>query len=233
MDSIIYNYFLMKSILKTSLIIIFSFLLILLSSCSKNNKEYHQHIENAEKLLKNKNYTKAKTEYLKAFALQKEDKTLAKKISEIDALILKQNDSLYHVLVLKGDELYNNHLLEEAKQYYTKAKKYKPEETYPDIMLKNIFEKSTSLKENSTLKMPYQVIVGSFKIAENAEKLRKKLAVKYPTTHILTNRWNGNYLVSIKSFSNIHQAYNFMYVEDENFKDDINEDDDVIWVYKE
>jgi len=224
----------MKPILKTSLFVAFSlFFLTLLSSCSDSNKEYHQHLNAAKEHFENKKYNEAKAEYLKALALHKEDKMLAKKILEIETLILKQKDSLYHVMVLKGDSLYNNHLLEEAKKYYVKAKKYNPKETYPDAMLKEILEKNTSLKEENTIKKSYQVIVGSFKKVENALNLQKRIAIRYPTAHILTNRWNGNYLVSIKSFNNIHDAYNFMYVEDEKFKDDIDKDDIVIWVYKE
>ena len=166
----------MKNLFKTSfaLILFFSFSL-LFTSCS-NDKEYNSEITTADSLFTNQNYTKAKTHYLKAFELKKNETYPTEQITKIDDLKGKKVDFDYTNKIEAADAFFDNKEYNNAKRAYVDASTLKPGEAYPKAKINEI-EKLTTIVEVTESK-PYHVIAGSYAIEANADALHKKFSDK-------------------------------------------------------
>jgi tetratricopeptide (TPR) repeat protein len=125
-----------------------------LADAKAKDERYQQIIGNADKLLADKSYDKAKTEYQNALALKPQENYPKTKISEIDkalADIAKQKslDDQYSGLIADADKQLAAKAYPEAKSAYQSALKLKPDQLYPRDKIAEIDQ---SLAELAKLK---------------------------------------------------------------------------------
>ena len=100
------------------------------------DEEYAATIVNADKLLADKSYKPAKTEYQKASALKSAEQYPKTKLAEIDKALaeiarLKAIDDQYATVISGADKLLLAKTYDQAKTAYLEAGKIKPAEQYP------------------------------------------------------------------------------------------------------
>ncbi|HPE57040.1 MAG TPA: hypothetical protein P5514_07295 [Bacteroidales bacterium] len=109
---------------------------------TKTVSEYDNIVANADRLFALKYYENARSEYAKAAEARPDEDYPEAKIKEIDNLLIKKTE--YDALIDKGDELYVNKSLQQAKENYQSALKIYPAESYPKNMIEKI---NNSLQE--------------------------------------------------------------------------------------
>ncbi len=219
------SFFNSKKTISLSLFFFLLFSSFLFLSC---NTEYKTTLKKAEQLLKEKKYSEAKIYFTKAFKLNNKEKYPQGKIKEIEKLLTKINDSIYLKNITDADVFFNNKEYKKAKQAYTKATQLKPDEEYSKTMIDEINQEINTQNKNNlnnTDTHKYQIIAGSYRIESGAKRAKIEFLKTYEETKIITSRWNGNFLVSITSFSTIHKAYNFLEKNRSLFNQEI-------WVYR-
>lgn len=111
------------------------------------NEKYDAAIKKGDAALANKQYTDAKTAYNEASGLKPKEEYPKAKIKEIDDILAeiarlealeKEKKEKYDAAIKKGDELFKNNQLLDAKSSYQEALTFKPEETYPQDQIKEI-----------------------------------------------------------------------------------------------
>jgi len=201
--------------LRPLLYIIISLLFFL--SCSDNKPK----VVGKQALLKEKiiigdslfnagNYRTASEYYKKALIIQPNNQYVTKKLKEINVKtgittpVEKDTPKTKIASTTKSVEKTKPAI---KKKTTTKVAKAKPVVTKKKTT--RVAYKNSNTKINF-LKNPYHIIIGSFKIRNNAIKLANKFNNKgYNTVQI--SRFNGEYTaVSIISLNNIHTAYNNM-----------------------
>jgi len=188
-----------------------------------------------DSLFKAGNYITASEYYKKALIIQPNNQYVTKKLKEIDVKTgvavatkkdtpktkvagAKQKGNVKATKIATTTKPKNKTIKKNNKQVITKTKPVKKKRTPIVAKSKPIAKKnhSTSVVYNNSnkktdfFKNPYHVIVGSFRIRDNAIKLANKFKNKgYNAVQI--SRFNGKFTaVSILSLNNIHTAYNNM-----------------------
>jgi len=106
--------------------------------------QYTSTIANADKLLTDKSYQAAKTEYQKALQLKPDEKYPKDKVAEIDAKIRadiakqKAIDDQYNGIIAGADKLLQAKTYDNARTEYVKASGLKPDEGYPKTKITEI-----------------------------------------------------------------------------------------------
>lgn len=119
---------------------------------------------NADKLLEEKSYDPAKTQYQAAVTLKPAEKYPKDKIAEIDlalAAIAKQKalDDQFKSSIDKADKLLAGKSYDTAKIEYANASKIKPAEQYPKDKIAEIDKTLTELARQKTLDDRYKSII--------------------------------------------------------------------------
>jgi len=103
------------------------------------DQRYSQAILQADNLLKSSKYSEAKSTYQQALGMKPDEFYPKAQIAKIDAQIAEQNrleeeqktkEFRYNEAVTRGDQLYGQNKLEDAKVQYERALSFKPNETY-------------------------------------------------------------------------------------------------------
>ena len=102
--------------------------------------QYQASLTKADKLLADKSYVLAKTEYGNASTIKPDQQYPKDKISEIDAIVadLKAKDDAYKASVAKGNQLMAQKSYEEARAEYQSAGEIKPNEQFPKDKIEEI-----------------------------------------------------------------------------------------------
>jgi len=102
--------------------------------------QYQASVTKADKLLADKSYAIAKTEYGNASTIKPDQQYPKDKISEIDAIIadLKAKDDAYKASIAKGNQLMAQKSYEEARSEYQNAGEIKPNEQFPKDKIEEI-----------------------------------------------------------------------------------------------
>ncbi len=108
----------------------------LMAEEKSNNNEYNRLITSADNYFSSKNYTVAKTTYVKASKIKPGEQYPKDKIAEIDKLLAEQKaaaekDKSYKDAIAKADGLFNQKDYQGAKTSYNAALSIKPGEQYP------------------------------------------------------------------------------------------------------
>lgn len=222
------NIFTMKNTFKKSTTT-FLFLLTLIfsltfTSCKdkENTNAYAVQIQKADALFTAEKYEDAKTMYTKALELNKEETYPTEQIKKIDQLIATQKENNYLQKIQEADAFFNNKEYEKAKTAYEAASSIQPNESYPKTKLEEVAKATTAVSLANS--KPFHIITGSFAINSNATAFQKSLTSKRIKSTILKSR-NGNYLVSLNSFTTLTNAYNYLAASKNKFDTDV-------WVYK-
>jgi tetratricopeptide (TPR) repeat protein len=106
-------------------------------------EQYTSIISNADKLMSEKSYVPAKTEYQKASALKPAESYPKTKINEIDKILAdiaarKTLDSTYSACISSGDKLMADKSYDQARTEYQKALQLKADESYPKSKMTEI-----------------------------------------------------------------------------------------------
>jgi len=111
-------------------------LLGVLAEQKQKDEQYTAAIARADKLLADKSYDVAKTEYTSASAIKPAEAYPKTKISEIDKILedlgkQKQLDERYQAAIISGDKLLDEKSYSAARTQYQTASSIKPAEQYP------------------------------------------------------------------------------------------------------
>ena len=134
------------------------------------DERYQAAIASGDKLLDEKSYADAKTQYQTASSLKPAEQYPKDKISLIDIALAdlskqKALDDQYTASILKADKLLAAKSWEPAKVEYTAASNLKPSETYPKEKIAEIEKVLTDLAKQKAADENYQTIL------TNADKL--------------------------------------------------------------
>ena len=126
--------------------------------------QYKTSIEKADKLLADKSYDPAKTEYQSALAIKPAEQYPKQKIAEIDKTLadlakLKALDDQYSSTIASGDKLLGEKSYEAAKTQYQSASTLKPAEKYPRDKIAEIDLALANLAKQKALEDQYQAII--------------------------------------------------------------------------
>ncbi len=132
--------------------------------------QYALTIANADKLLGDKSYEPAKTEYQKASLLKPEEKYPKDRIAEIElalANLAKQKslDEQYAAVIAKADQLLLEKSYDPALAEYTNAGNLKPAEQYPRDKIAEIKNALETIAKQKLIDQKYQAAIA------NADKL--------------------------------------------------------------
>jgi tetratricopeptide (TPR) repeat protein len=132
--------------------------------------QYTTTIANADKLLADKSYEPARTEYQKASQLKPEEKYPKDRIAEIElamANLAKQKalDEQYAAIIAKADKLLLEKSYEPARVEYTNAGILKPAEQYPKDKIAEIQKALDDIEKQKVIEQKYQATIA------NADKL--------------------------------------------------------------
>jgi len=221
--------------LRPTFYILFS--LFFLLSCSNKKPKVvgkqallKEKISIGDSLFKVGNYITASEYYKKALIIQPNNQYVTKKLKEIDiktgVAVPTKKDTQKIAKTKQKKNVKATKIVATAKPKSTtktkavnkRAKSVKKKHTPVVAKSKPIANKkhstrvvyNNSNKKTDFFKNPYHVIIGSFKIRDNAIKLANKFKNKgYNAVQI--SRFNGEFTaVSILSLNNIHTAYNNM-----------------------
>mgnify|MGYP002639901559 CR=1 FL=1 len=216
----------MKNALQKTKYIYFLFFTLLISltfSSCNDNKAYTKEISTADSLFTNQKFKEAKIHYAKALELNKGEVYPTEQITKIDELISKKLDFNYQNKLQEADAFFENKEFDKAKRAYVDASNLKPNEGYPKAKINEI-EKLTTAKPIVVTSKAYHVVAGSYAIEANALALQKGFSDNGRKSTVEKSR-NGNFLVSLNSFTTITEAYNYLITLEDDF-------DTSIWVYK-
>ena len=110
--------------------------------------QYNASVAKADKLLGDKSFTLAKTEYGNALTIKPKEQYPKDKITEIDGILadLKAKDDAYAASVAKANQLMVQKSYEDARSEYQNAGEIKPAEKYPQEKISEINKILTELK---------------------------------------------------------------------------------------
>ncbi len=102
--------------------------------------QYNGAITKADKLLADKSYVLAKTEYDNASTIKPDEQYPKDKMAEIDGIVadLKAKDDAYKASIAKGNQLMTQKSYDEARTEYQNAGEIKPNERYPKDKIEEI-----------------------------------------------------------------------------------------------
>lgn len=102
--------------------------------------QYQGFIAKADKLLADKSYALAKTEYRNALSVKPDEQYAKDKIAEVDGIEadLKAKDDAYKASISKGNLLLTQKSYEDARTEYQNAEEIKPNEQYPKEKIEEI-----------------------------------------------------------------------------------------------
>ena len=146
----------------------------LLQQIAKTDQDYQRVIARADELLAQKDYEKAKTEYVNAGKIKPDETYPPEMVAKVDGLIAEQirmaeeaaaaeatrlaalqaeKDRNYSDAIARGDNLFNQKEYENSRTEYRTALTIKPEETYPQ---QRIDEIGTLLAQLSAAQKAYE-----------------------------------------------------------------------------
>ncbi len=126
------------------------------------DEEYAATIANADKLLSERSYDQAKTEYGKAGALKPGEQYPKTKLGEIDKALadvarMKAIDDQYATAISNADKLLASKTYDQAKTAYTDAGKIKPAEQYPKDKVLEISNILAEIAKQKSLDDQYKI----------------------------------------------------------------------------
>lgn len=194
-----------------ALILIISSLSII--SCDKSGKQYDKNITEADAFFEKENYNDALRLYNAAAKIKPDEKYPTDRIKEINEIKRLDAEKLaeenYYREIELADNFYDNEEFESALAAYTRAIYFKSEQ-YPKDRIVEIELILAELTEESTesTNYTYHIIVGSFEVVSNAERMMEKLKDAGFDSR-LVSRFDGEYTaVILASYPTIHDAYN-------------------------
>lgn len=112
-------------------------------------ENYARYIKEGDQHIEKKSYQTALTAYQQATTLKPMEMYPKDQIVQIEKALAAEKALLdnYHQLIATADEMFNTGNLNEAATKYAEAKKYKPEEAYPDEQILRINTILTQRKE--------------------------------------------------------------------------------------
>lgn len=203
--------------------------MFVVSSCNmKANKGYKSSIELADELFSNKEYTDAKTNYIKAAEFKPEEKYPQECIDKIDVVLKNAKlESDYASVIKNGDKLFVDKNYSGSKSSFEKAISLNKNKTYPVEMVDKINEILVKIKQQEELdKYPYHIIVGCFTVESNSTKLNQKLMEDGNESRIIPILGGKYNAVSVSSYPDMRSAYNSINQVKSNFGEEV-------WVLKE
>ena len=202
----------MRSFNSIALFLLITLASFSITSCDKSGKQYDKNITEADAFFEKENYNDALRLYTAAFKLKPDEKYPADRINEINEIKRLDAERLaeenYYREIDQADNFFDNEEYESALAAYQRAVYFKSEQ-YPKDKIKEI-ELMLSVVEEvvETTNYTYHIIVGSFEIESNAEKLQQKLKDAGFNSR-LVSRFDGEYTaVILASYPTIHDAYN-------------------------
>jgi tetratricopeptide (TPR) repeat protein len=128
------------------------------------DEQYSGLIAGADKLLQDKSYEQAKTQYNKGLTLKLSEIYPRTKISEIDKILAdigaaRTKDSAYSVAIAEGDKLMAARSYDLAKSEYQRALKVKPDETYPKGRIAEIDNALAEIAKQKSIDEKYQLSI--------------------------------------------------------------------------
>lgn len=160
---------------------------------NKDIEKYNAAIKQADEKLKERKLDEAKSIYLQAIQLKKDETYPKQKIAEIaklEAEIKKAEEDktkaneaqnkLYNELIVKADKLTTEKKWEDAKKKYQEALIAKPGEKYPKQKIKEIEEKQAELSEaqNDTTKVNPKDLINNYAGQAKKDTVKKSVIVK-------------------------------------------------------
>lgn len=203
---------------------IFFIILLFLSACNKNGKEYTKLLATADSLFKADNFDDAKAYYSKILQDNPKDERVKKKLVEIASLLEAQQIEMdLKKALLVADDLFDAEAYEEAKKAYEKILLLDPNDEHATNRIKDIEYLVT--EELHVTTNPYHIIVGSFRNYNNAAVLQESLQSKGLNPSLIS-RGEVFTAVSYASYETIHKAYNSLL----NIRESLQEEE--AWVLK-
>ena len=137
-----------------------------LASIKSRDDKYAALIANADKLLAEKSYTIAKSDYISASTLKPQENYPKEKVVEIDAALAaiaaaKALDDKYAGIVANADKLLAAKTYEQAKTEYQNAGNIKPAENYPKDKIAEIEKILADIAATKTLNENYLAAIAS------------------------------------------------------------------------
>ncbi len=105
------------------------------------DKYYNEAIENANRLFTLQDYTSARKFYENASALKPGEALPKNKLIEINTILMERSRNqtdAYNKIIMKADLAYQDKIFDQAIDAYEEAKIAKPDEIYPDEMIRKI-----------------------------------------------------------------------------------------------
>lgn len=183
-----------------------------ITSCDKSGAQYDKKITEADAFFEKENYNDALRTYQAAAKIKPDEKYPAERINAINEIkkldaerVAEEN---YYREIEQADNFFDNEEYESALAAYQRAVYFKSEQ-YPKERIKEIeLLLSEYVEAVETANYTYHIIVGSFEIESNAEKMMQKLKDNGFDSR-LVSRFDGQYTaVILASYPTIHDAYN-------------------------
>ncbi|RLD24354.1 MAG: hypothetical protein DRI54_06220 [Bacteroidetes bacterium] len=205
----------MKIFNSIALALLVTFASFSLTSCDNKTKEYNKNLAEADVLFEKENFNDALRLYKAAAKIKPDEKYPSDRINEINKIKKLDEEKLaeenYYREIELADNFYTNEEYQSALEAYTRALYFKTEQ-YPkdrideiELMLAEVTEE---VVETTTTTYRYHIVVGSFEIESNAEKMMQKLKDDGFDSK-LVSRFDGEYTaVILSSYPTIHDAYN-------------------------
>ena len=203
----------MKSFNSIALALLITITSFTITSCNTKTKEYNKYLTEADVFFEKENYNDALRLYKAAAKIKPDEKYPSDRINEINKIKKLDAEKLaeenYYREIEMADNFYDNEEYQSALEAYTRALYFKTEQ-YPkdrideiELMLAEVTEE---VVENTNY--TYHIIVGSFEIESNAERMMQKLKDDGFDSR-LVSRFDGEYTaVILSSYPTIHDAYN-------------------------
>jgi len=184
-----------------------------ITSCNTKTKEYNKYLAEADVFFEKENYNDALRLYTAASKIKPDEKYPSDRINEINKIKKLDEEKLaeenYYREIELADNFYDKEEYQSALEAYTRALYFKSEQ-YPkdrideiELMLVEVVEE---VVENTNYR--YHIIVGSYEIESNAERMMQKLKDEGFDSR-LVSRFDGEYTaVILSSYPTIHDAYN-------------------------
>jgi tetratricopeptide (TPR) repeat protein len=202
----------MRSFNSIALALLITFASLTFTSCDKSGAKYDKNITEADAFFEKENYNDALRLYKAAAKIKPDEKYPDVRINEINEIkrldaerVAEEN---YYREIEQGDDFYDSEEFESALAAYQRAVYFKSEQ-YPKDRIAEIellLSDTEEVIENNDYR--YHIIVGSFEVESNAEKMQQKLKDAGFNSR-LVSRYDGEYTaVTLSSYSTIHDAYN-------------------------
>lgn len=181
--------------------------ILILGSCNKTEKKFSNEMIKADSLFNSANYEEAKLLYDKLYKSRPTNLELGKKISEVDSMRNLNRKNIQYQEILKiADSLFANKLFEEAEYVYQEASMILPNSNYPMDKINEI--RDILSPYSGSLENTYHIIVGCFKVEDNAFRLKDKLVNEGFKSRFIPRRNGTMNAVTYTSHPDIHDAFN-------------------------